>query len=168
MAQTRGWRVREATAADVDVIVALFLEGDWHHHRGVPAAFAEPSPPVRSREHVENIINSERSAILLAEHEGEVAGFVHVEERSAPAGPVFVPQQFLLVDSIVVTESLRGSGAGQSLMEAAYAWGRTRSLASVQLNVWEFNAEAIRFYERLGYTTLSRRMSLPLPSTEME
>ena len=45
--------------------------------------------------------------------------------------------------------------------------GRVRSggfanLEGIELGVWEFNGDAIRFYEQLGYTTLSRMMSKPL------
>jgi ribosomal protein S18 acetylase RimI-like enzyme len=165
MAEAQRYRVREATIEDHAAIAALFLEGDRHHHRGVPAVFAEPVPPVRSRELIAGQLADGFGAYLLAEHAGEVVGLARVEEQGAPELPVFVQRRYLVVDAVVVTERLRGAGVGQALMEAAHVWGRARGLTSVQLHVWEFNQDAIRFYERLGYTTLSRRMSLTLDGT---
>jgi GNAT superfamily N-acetyltransferase len=154
--------------ADYEAIAALFLEGDWYHHRGQPDVFAEPVPPVRSRELIESRLADERSTILLAEHAGEVVGLAHIQEQRAPELAVFVPRRFLNVDAVVVTERLRGSGAGHALMEAAHTWGRARGLTDVQLNVWEFNQDAIRFYERMGYTTSTRRMRLTLTEPEAQ
>ena len=39
---------------------------------------------------------------------------------------------------------------------------RDRGAGAVELIVWEFNAQAIAFYERLGYATLSRKMAMSL------
>jgi len=33
-----------------------------------------------------------------------------------------------------------------------------QGVKEVELNVWEFNQDAISFYEKLGYTTVSRKM----------
>jgi diamine N-acetyltransferase len=162
MAESHSYRIREATIEDYEAIAALFLEGDWHHHRGQPDVFAEPVAPVRSRELIEAQLADERGTILLAEHEGEVVGLARIEEQRAPDLAVFVPRRFLNVDAVVVTERLRGSGVGHALMEAAHAWGLARGLTDVHLQVWEFNQDAVRFYERMGYTTLNRRMRLQL------
>ena len=42
------------------------------------------------------------------------------------------------------------------------AQAQEKGLERIELGVWEFNADAIGFYEQLGYTTLSRTMSKPL------
>jgi GNAT superfamily N-acetyltransferase len=43
-------------------------------------------------------------------------------------------------------------------MEAAEAWAREHGATRLVLNVWEFNAGALRFYETLGYSAFSRNM----------
>ena len=43
-------------------------------------------------------------------------------------------------------------------MEEAEQWAREREIEEIELNVWERNLGAIAFYERLGYTTVQRRM----------
>ena len=49
-------------------------------------------------------------------------------------------------------------GIGRALLEAVHGWAQAKGLSQVELNVWDFNHEAIAFYEHLGYVTASRRM----------
>ena len=44
-------------------------------------------------------------------------------------------------------------------MDKMQEWATTKGATSIELNVYEFNKTAISFYERLGYQTLSRKMS---------
>jgi hypothetical protein len=41
-------------------------------------------------------------------------------------------------------------------------WAKGNGAAVLTLQVWEFNADAIAFYERRGMTTMHRQMVLPL------
>lgn len=43
-------------------------------------------------------------------------------------------------------------------MESAYLWAKKRGATEVELEVWEFNQDAISFYEKLGYETAKRTM----------
>ena len=63
-----------------------------------------------------------------------------------------------MIDNLVVREKFRRSGIGQSLIKKAHQWALDKGVIQVVLNVWEFNKEAIAFYEKLGYRTASRRM----------
>ena len=47
-------------------------------------------------------------------------------------------------------------------MDEMQAWAIAKGATSIELNVYEFNETAISFYERLGYQTLSRKMSKQL------
>jgi ribosomal protein S18 acetylase RimI-like enzyme len=44
-------------------------------------------------------------------------------------------------------------------MEIAHEWAVTKGVDSIELNVWEFNQEAIEFYKTLGYESASRKMN---------
>ena len=43
-------------------------------------------------------------------------------------------------------------------MAFAEAWVQARGIGRIELNVFEFNTGVRRFYQDLGYSTLSRRM----------
>jgi diamine N-acetyltransferase len=43
-------------------------------------------------------------------------------------------------------------------MDEMHAWAVAQGAASIELNVYEFNQNAIRFYQNLGFQTFSRKM----------
>ena len=47
----------------------------------------------------------------------------------------------------------------EQLMEAAHDLAREAGATSVELNVFAFNQSALRFYEQLGYGTVTFKMS---------
>ena len=90
--------------------------------------------------------------------------------RQTPEFPFLVPRRYAFIDTIVVTETARGSGVGKTLMRRAHQWAVDKKLNQIRLNVWEFNEGAIRFYEKLGYISRTRQMwkSLDESLTEPE
>jgi GNAT superfamily N-acetyltransferase len=82
--------------------------------------------------------------------------------RSAPALPIFVPQRWGVIDGIVVAEAWRRRGIATKLADAAEAWAREHGAAWVELNVYDFNAEASAFYRARGYDVLSSKLRKPI------
>jgi GNAT superfamily N-acetyltransferase len=58
----------------------------------------------------------------------------------------------------MVDERFRGRGVGAWLMETAQEWARERGAFEMRLEIWEFEAGPLRFYERCGYRTLRRML----------
>ena len=75
---------------------------------------------------------------------------------------MFVPRRTAVVDAIVVRSGFKYHGIGRRLMDEAQAWAIAKRATSIEFNVYEFNESALSFYERLGYRTLSRKMSKDL------
>ena len=88
------------------------------------------------------------ATVLVAEgHEAEPLGFVHLHS----AIDFFTGERHGHVSDIVVTAEAEGGGVGQALMAAAEAWARSLGYRLLSLHVFEANARARAFYERLGY-----------------
>ena len=100
--------------------------------------------------------------ILAAQNEqGEVLGYAMLEIKAVFADhPVMLPRRYLYVDDLCVDENARGQGIGEALMRAARALARERGIDKIELNVWECNGGAMRFYERLGFQTQRRTLEL--------
>jgi len=95
--------------------------------------------------------------ILVAQNEqGEVLGYAMLQVKSVDGHPVLLPRQFLYIDDLCVDEAMRGQGIGTALMEAARALARERGLERIELNVWECNEGAMKFYEQMGFRTQRR------------
>ncbi len=92
------------------------------------------------------ILEAPDHRVVMAEHDGRVAGLMHVFVRPALEKPCEA-----VVQALVVDETLRGRGIGQALMHEAEAWAGGRGLQSVALHTR--HAEA--FYARLGYARVA-------------
>src|SRR5512142_1071132 len=154
--------VRKATADDYDPLCELFDEIDAWHRDNLPHIFRKPSGPVRERDYYLGLISDENVGVFVAETGGNLIGFVHAMMRDTPPLPIFVPRRSAIVDSIVVRSSYQNQGTGRLLMNKIEDWALMKGASSIELNVYEFNETAISFYERLGYQTLSRKMSKEL------
>jgi GNAT superfamily N-acetyltransferase len=158
--------ILQATDQDRDVLCELYDEVDRLHLEHLPGLFREPQGPVRGNDHLVALLADENSALFIARVADEPVGFVYAIVRSTPDIPILVPRRYVAVETMMVTAAYRKQGIGRLLMNRAHEWARTKGASSVELNVYEFNAEAIAFYEGLNYQTLSRKMSVQLESAD--
>jgi len=154
--------VRKATAEDYNSLCELFNEIDALHRDNLPHIFQKPNGAAREKDYYLGLIADENVALLVAEAGQNLVGFVHAIVRDTPAMPVFIPRHYAMVDGIVVKSGFQKHGIGKVLMDKMQEWAIARGAASIELNVYEFNETAISFYERLGYHTVSRKMSKEL------
>jgi len=150
--------IREAVTADYAAICDIFAEADDLHRQHLPHIFQKPPGLARERDYILGLLADENVGLFLAQVGSQVVGLVCVQARAAPDAPILVPRRYANVDSLVVKQGFRRRGIGRALMERAQAWAQAKGLDNIELHVWEFNQEAIAFYERLGYENLSRRM----------
>ena len=61
---------------------------------------------------------------------------------------------------IAVSEAFRGQKIGQQLNDAVKARAKADNIANIELEVFCFNSGAMAFYHKLGYTEVSKIMSL--------
>jgi len=151
--------VRKATADDYNSLCKLFDEIDALHRDHLPHLFQKPGGAAREQDYYLGLIADENVALLVAEADEKLVGFGHTIVRDTPVFPVFVPRRYAIVEGIVVKSGFQNHGIGRILMDKMQEWATTKGATSIELNVYEFNETAISFYERLGYQTLSRKMS---------
>jgi ribosomal protein S18 acetylase RimI-like enzyme len=154
--------IREATERDYEALCAIIEQVDSIHQDALPKRFKDSNGPPREREYILNAIRSPDVDIFVAETESGLVGFVHVMIRNVPDIPILVPRRHAVVENLAVREEHRRIGIGLALMERAEDWARAKGATSIELNVYAFNDVAQRFYRKLGYETLSCRMTKPL------
>jgi ribosomal protein S18 acetylase RimI-like enzyme len=150
--------IRTATLADYDAVCEVIAEADALHREALPRVFREPDGPARTEQFIAEAIAAEDSALWVAVHQGRIIGLLHAKMRETADVPILVPRRYIVIDNLVVRREFRRRGVARGLMEMAHHWAREKGLAQIDLNVWEFNKEAIAFYESLGYAAVSRRM----------
>lgn len=155
-------KVRPAGDGDYQGLNAVFAEADELHRRSLPRIFRQDRAPDFDRGYFASLRENPDAALLLAEYNRQCAGFIILTLRNAPDTPVHVPRRYAVVDFLAVRHTYRRQGIGRALMAAGQQSAEEHGASAIELNVWEFNQEALTFYERLGYTTASRKMWLSL------
>jgi ribosomal protein S18 acetylase RimI-like enzyme len=96
--------------------------------------------------------------VLVAERDGERAGFVHLET----AVDFFTRERHGHISTLIVAPGHEQQGVGRALLDAAEAWCRTQGYLLLTLNVFEGNSTARRLYERAGFAIDTIKYLKPL------
>ena len=152
--------LRRASMEDYEPIMALAAEADELHARLMPGYFKRPTRPARTRAELSRVLGALDEIIYVIDRnvgEGlsEVLGMVHVQLYDTPPGPALVQRRRAHIDNIVVASRHRRQGHGRELIDAAAQWARAKGAEEILLTVWAGNADAERFYERLGFGRIS-------------
>jgi GNAT superfamily N-acetyltransferase len=162
---TQPFQVRPATVADYEQTLPLFEELDALHRQHVPWMFCEPRSPARTVLDFEQLCTSEESTVLVAgstEPQRQLLGLAVAFLRRMPDLPIIVPQQYVLLDGLVVAASSQRLGIGERLVVAVEAWAHAKGARWVQLEVHAFNTAAEQFYGGHGYLPFTRKLQKPL------
>ena len=136
-------RVREATAEDLEAVIALQRED-------VIREVHEDDVPVSAyRAAFDEITADAHQQLLVGELDGEVVATAQV---TWVRRLTYVGGEMGLVESVRVRSDLRGRGLGESLMRHVLDLARARDVVRVELTTNAQRNAARRFYERLGFT----------------
>lgn len=126
--------LRPATAADADRIAALFTE------EGYPAGASDIVARLER-------FGSPFSTVLVADHEGDVLGFIalHVLPRFEH------DDRIVRILALVVDPGVRERGIGRLLMAEAERMATEVGAAFVEVTAGHHRPEARHLYEALGY-----------------
>lgn len=151
--------IRRAETQDVDDLAALYVEFHNFHAAGVPDYLRPVGPPDQKlRDAVGEILANTKAAVFVACLGAEMIGFVEIYIRESADDPAVVPRQYAHLQSLMVTAERRRSGLGARLVEVAHAWAKEQGASEVELDIWEFAAGPLGFYEALGYQTVRRQL----------
>jgi GNAT superfamily N-acetyltransferase len=115
--------------------------------------------PTELASRIDRVLTNPTHFAAVAEEGGTIFGLVHAYER-----PALETAYAVVVQSLVVDQSVRKTGIGRQLMTAAEAWAKSRGVAQVILHTRVDRDDARSFYERIGYklSANSHLMAKPL------
>jgi ribosomal protein S18 acetylase RimI-like enzyme len=151
-------QIREARLSDVDALSALLTEVHALHVAALPHIFAPIETDAQTDALVHNHLTEEACQAFVAEDSNTLVGYCWIRRYDAPPLHLFVPRRYAEIDTLVVAETHRHRGIGGALVERAHEWAAAQGVDEVRIVVYEFNQEALRFYEKLGYETGRRTL----------
>lgn len=157
--------IRPATEADLDQALTLYHEFHEFHVRGVPDRLRVPVPydDAAARATLCHMLQSHDAALFVADDAGHLVGLAEVYLHHDAPHAAAIPLTYGHLQSLVVTERLRGTGLGRRLVAASEQWASERGATEMRLACWEFAGGPLPFYEALGYHTIKRTLARPLP-----
>ncbi len=108
----------------------------------------------RMREKFTEISTNSNYIILVAETDGKVVGTIQgiiCEELYGDCFP------FLVMENFVVEENSRGKGIGRKLLTELEMFGKERSCTQVLFITETDRIDTIKFYEKLGFSSISHK-----------
>lgn len=142
-------QIRRAEKKDIIHINKLLRQVLNVHHQGRSDIF-KPNAKKYTDEELENIISDDSRPVFVAAENGEVLGYafcIFVEHKD---DNILTDIKTLYIDDLCVDENKRGKHIGTDLYNYVLNFAKKTGCYNVTLNVWACNAEAIKFYEKLG------------------
>jgi ribosomal protein S18 acetylase RimI-like enzyme len=127
--------VVECTEVTPEVVAAF--------ERLIPQLSSSNPPP--TREHLETIVASPATQLLLANDDGAIVGSLTLVVFSIPTATR------AWIEDVVVDESARGKGVGEALNREAIARALAAGAATVDLTSRPSREAANRLYARIGF-----------------
>ena len=151
--------LRKAVLDDYPSVCKIYQEIDQRHSQALPQIFHPvQNGPARSIDTFCELISNPNILFLLAEQHTEVVGLVQVSLYNIPGMAMLVSRRYGYIEAIIVRQDHHGEGVGRALIERAEHWALENGVYEMELTVYNFNQNAIRFYEKAGYQVLSQRM----------
>lgn len=133
-------RAHTADAPDVERLYRQLVPGD-------PAVRVLP-------ERIDQVAADPASLLLVAERSGRLAGSAFV---TVCLDTMYGDRPYLVIENVVVEETVRGAGVGRRLLEAVDRVAVEAGASKVMLLSSAARTEAHRFFETCGYAADAKR-----------
>ena len=140
-----GWVIRPACADDSEALAALCAEH---------AAYEKlPCPGTGHAARLAAALNADRFHAWMGLLDGSPIGYASASFDFSTLSA----QPFCHLDCLYLRPAARQLGLGEALLERVAACARKAGCAQLQWQTPVWNADAIRFYDRMGATRLEKQ-----------
>jgi GNAT superfamily N-acetyltransferase len=154
--------IRHATSSDSLILSSLCGDVQRLHSEHYPDIFKMPQNHDFAVSFFDEMLADPAVSIFIAEENREAIGYIFCKLIERPESPFTFAMRSLLVEHISVRPAARGKGVGTALMKQAEILAKALAVQRIQLDSWDFNADAHSFFERLGFQRFNFRFWRPV------
>lgn len=151
--------IRKAFREDLEQVNLLRRQVNDLHTGGRPDIFrAGFCQEIQDR--LYEVFDSPDYDVIVASDGERITGFAIVEYAKKPLSPYNRERRYYRIEEFGVSENDHRRGVGTALI--AYLKNDAKGLGydKIELDVWEFNQNAVRFYERQGFSCYRRILEM--------
>ena len=153
--------VRFANETEFDRVNTLRKQVHALHAAGKPDTF-KPGFNAELCDYIRSIAADPDKRIVVCERDGAICGYAILHHVVRPETPYMFVRDYLDVDEFGVDAACRRTGVASEMMDFIRAYAKAQGHRKIELNVWEFNRDAIAFYEAAGFTVYRRYLEMPV------
>lgn len=153
-------KIRQAKPTDDEMLAELSFKTFWDafhdHPKNAPADLADYMQKAFNLEQIRRELAEENSIFLIAEIEGEPAGYAKLMTDSIEDG--ITAEKPIELNRLYSKQEFLGKRVGARLMEECFRIAGENNCDVMWLGVWEFNPRARRFYEKYGFREVGKHV----------
>ena len=151
--------VRTAGENELERVNELRMQLNALHVAGKPEMF-KAGFCTELRDYIHTIREDPEKQIIVAEKDGCICGFAVLHHVCRPETPFMKVRDYLDVDEFCVDEAFRRQGIASAMIGFIRDFAKEKGFHRIELNMWEFNQDALAFYEAAGFRTFRRYMEM--------
>ena len=149
--------VRYATREELERVNELRKIVNEVHCNGRPDIFKEGFCK-ELQDFIYTIWESDNSDVIVAVRDNEICGFACVDYVEKPESPYNLARRFYHINEFGVDIKYRRQGVATELFNFIKEEAARKNFNKIELDMWEFNEGALKFYESVGFVTYRRHM----------
>lgn len=153
--------VRFADKNDLERVNEIRKQVNDLHVNGRPDIF-KPGFCKEMQEHLYEMYQSSSWGIIVAECNGAIGGMACVEYVTVEESLYGLARKFCNIHEFAVDKCFKRQGIGTELFNFIKQDAKEKGFPVIQLVVWSFNEDAIKFYEAQGFGLYRRCMEYKL------
>lgn len=147
-------RIRRAQVQDADAITQLLYQVHQVHADGRPDIFKTGKKKYTQEELLQIMQNDQTPIFVAVNATDQVMAYAFCVYQETAGAESLTDRKVLYVDDLCVDTAYRGQNIGTLLYQFVEEQAKASGCHSVTLQVWQLNAPAIRFYEKIGFQPL--------------
>ena len=153
--------IRKAEYNDLDQVNLLRRQVNSLHVERRPDIFRAGFCD-EMRDRLFEVFSSPDYDVFVAEADKKVKGFATVEYATKPLSPYNNERRYYRIEEFGVDEGCHRQGVGTALMTYLKNDAKEKGYEKLELDVWEFNASAVEFYDAQGFSCYRRFLEVDL------
>jgi ribosomal protein S18 acetylase RimI-like enzyme len=152
--------IRQAVPEDATILTDLAYKTFWdafaHHPKNAPDDLNHYMRQAFSIDQLTAELGDEKNVFLIAEIDGELAGYSKIVFDNIEPG--VTAEKPVELARLYSHQKFLGQGVGQSLMDACIERSRAAGCDVMWLGVWEYNPRAQAFYAKYGFREVGKHV----------